>query len=131
MRSEPGRTIVHLIEPQHLFVPALIETFSEAGLFVDFVSGALDPRRLLEDQPNLVFLDTDFLPEPLETVRLAHVLAPNARIFVYANATTDTMRRSFTAVGADLVLTKSAARGEIVQGLREMDRRWRLPRTTE
>jgi len=61
-----GRTVVHLIEPQHLFVPALIDVFTEAGLFVDYVGAELDPRRLLDDQPDLIFIDTDFLNEPLE-----------------------------------------------------------------
>lgn len=120
-----GRTVVHLIEPQHLFVPALIEVFSEAGLFVDFVGAELDPRRLLDDQPDLIFLDTDFLHEPLEGIRLAHVLVPKAQIYVYSSAATDAISRAFHSAGADLVLDKSADRREIVLGLREVDRRRR------
>ncbi len=125
MLDAGGRTVVHLIEPQHLFVPALIDVFSEAGLFVDFVGPAIDPRRLLDDQPDLVFLDTDYLDEPLEAVRLAHVLAPNAKIFVYTGVTTDTISRAFHAAGADVVLEKSADRRTVVQSLREADPRRR------
>lgn len=120
-----GRTVVHLIEPQHLFVPALIEVFSEAGLFVDHVGAEIDPRRLLDDQPDLVFMDTDFISEPLEAVRLSHVLVPKAQVFVYTTAATDAITRAFKAAGADVVLEKTADRREIVLGLREVDRRRR------
>lgn len=120
-----GRTVVHLIEPQHLFVPALIDVFSEAGLFVDYVGAELDPRRLLDDQPDLVFIDTDYLSEPLESVRVSHVLVPTAQIYVYSSAATDAIVSAFTAAGADVVLEKSADRRSIVQGLREVDRRRR------
>lgn len=122
---DAGRTVVHLIEPQHLFVPALVDVFSEAGLFVDYVGAELDPRRLLDDQPDLVFLDTDFLSEPLESVRIAHVLVPTAQIYVYSTPASDAIVSAFTSAGADMVLEKSADRRAIVQGLREVDRRRR------
>lgn len=125
MLEEPGRTVAHVIEPQDLFVPALLDVFSEAGLFVDYVSAAVDPRRLLDDQPHVVFLDTDYLPDPIESVRLAHVLAPQALIFVYCKTMTEAIRRSFSGAGAEIVFTKSAPRGEIVAGLREVSRRRR------
>lgn len=125
MFETTGRTVVHLIEPQHLFVPALVDVFTEAGLFVDFVGAQVDPRKLLDDQPDLVFLDTDFIDEPLESVRLAHVLAPKAQIYVYSSATSDTIARAFTAAGADVVLEKSADRRQIVQTLHDVDRRRR------
>ena len=117
-----GRTVAHLIEPQHLFVPALVDVFSEAGLFVTFVGSTLDPRQLLDDQPDLVFIDTDFVPEPLDVVRLARVLVPNGQIYVYATAPSETIARAFTTAGADMVFEKSADRRAIVQGLREVDR---------
>ena len=120
-----GRTVVHLIEPQHLFVPALIDVFTEAGLFVDFVGAELDPRRLLDDQPDLVFIDTDFVNEPLEVVRIAHVLVPLSQVYVYAATASETVTKTFHAAGADVVLEKSADRRAIVQGLREVDRRRR------
>lgn len=125
MFDATGRTVVHLIEPQHLFVPALVDVFTEAGLFVDFVAAQVDPRKLLDDQPDLVFLDTDFIDEPLESVRLAHVLAPKAQIYVYSGATSDAITRAFTAAGADVVLEKSADRRQIVQTLHDVDRRRR------
>lgn len=122
MHETPGRTVVHLIEPQHLFVPALLEVFAEAGLSVDYVGAEIDPRKLLDDQPDLVFLDTDFLANPLEDVRVAHVLVPKAKICAYAAALGDTVSRAFTAAGAEILLEKSASRRTIVQGLREVDR---------
>jgi DNA-binding NarL/FixJ family response regulator len=125
MFDATGRTVVHLIEPQHLFVPALIDVFTEAGLFVDFVSAQIDPRKLLDDQPHLVFLDTDFIDEPLENIRLAHILAPGAQIYVYSSDTNDAISRAFMAAGADIVLKKSAERRHIVQSLHEVERRRR------
>jgi len=125
MFDAPGRTVVHLIEPQHLFVPALIDVFSEAGLFVDFVGAQIDPRRLLDDQPDLLFIDTDYLDEPLEGIRVAHVLVPKAQICVYSSAHSEAITRAFVAAGADVVLEKSADRRAIVQGLREVERRRR------
>ncbi|MBV8529727.1 MAG: hypothetical protein JO104_00295 [Candidatus Eremiobacteraeota bacterium] len=125
MFDTTGRTVVHLVEPQHLFVPALIDVFNEAGLFVDFVSAQIDPRKLLDEQPDLVFIDTDFIDEPLESVRLAHVLAPKAQIYVYSSAMNDTVSRAFTAAGADVVLDKSAERRHIVRSLHDVERRRR------
>lgn len=122
MRDIPGRTVVHLIEPQHLFVPALLEVFTEAGLSVDFVGAEIDPRKLLDDGPDLVFLDTDFLANPLEDVRVAHVLVPKAKICVYASAPSEAISRAYIAAGAEMLLEKSADRRTIVQGLREVDR---------
>ncbi|MDE2482337.1 MAG: hypothetical protein KGN02_09130 [bacterium] len=122
MLEGTGRTIAHLIEPQHLFVPALVDVFAEAGLFVSYVGAVLDPRRLLDDQPDLVFVDTDFVAEPLDVVRLARVLAPGTQVYVYASAPSDAVLRAFSVAGADRVLEKSSDRREIVQGLREVDR---------
>lgn len=125
MTDAAGRTVVHLVEPQQLFVPALVDVFSEAGLAVDHVAGQLDPRLVLEKQPDLVFLDTDYIKEPLDTVRLAHVLVPDAQIFVYVTSPSDAVFRAFTAAGADVVLEKSADRRAIVQALHLVDRRRR------
>ena len=125
MTDATGRTVVHLIEPQQLFVPALVDVFSEAGLIVDHVAGQLDPRLLLDKKPDLVFLDTDYINEPLENVRLSHVLLPDAQIFVYATTPSDAIRRAFTSAGADVVLEKSADRRAIVQALYSVERRRR------
>jgi DNA-binding NarL/FixJ family response regulator len=108
-----------------LFVPALLDVFTEAGLTVDYVGAEIDPRKLLDDQPDLVFLDTDFLENPLEDVRVAHVLVPKAKICVYSTAHSETISRAFVSAGAEMVLEKSADRRTIVQGLREVDRRRR------
>jgi DNA-binding NarL/FixJ family response regulator len=126
---DPFRTVVHLIEPQDLFVPALIDVFAEAGLSVDAVGPSVDPRRLLDDKPDLIFFDTDFLDRPLEDVRLAHMLVPDAAIYVYASARTDAMVRSFTAAGATTVVQKSADRRTIVANLRAFDQRHRGDRS--
>jgi len=123
MPGESGRAVVHLIEPQNLFVQALIEVFTEAGLSVDYVAPVIDPRRTLDDNPDLIFVDTDFLPEPLESVSLVRLLAPQAIIATYTSGTSETVRSAFMSSGADVIIEKSAERRSVVQGLREMEHR--------
>jgi DNA-binding NarL/FixJ family response regulator len=109
---------VHVVEAQYLFVPALIDVFAEAGLVVESVASSIDPRKLLADEPDIVFLDADYMDEPLEGVRLAHVLLPKARICVYASSMSDLRSRAFIAAGATVVLEKSAERSVVVASLR-------------
>ena len=115
------RAVVHVVEPQQLFASALAEVFAEAGLTIDYVSVAIDARRTLDDRPDLIFLDTDFLPEPLESIRLVRMLAPRAIIGAYASEGSGSLKPSYAAAGADIVIEKSADRRSIVQGLREME----------
>lgn len=120
-RGSSERAIVHVVEPQQLFVSALSDVFTEAGLSIDYISAGIDARRVLDDRPDLIFLDTDFLPEPLEAMRLVRMLAPVAIIAAYASGTSVTLKTSYVAAGADVVIEKSAERRTIVQGLREME----------
>jgi DNA-binding NarL/FixJ family response regulator len=121
-------TVVHIIEPQKLFVPELIDVFSEAGLTVGYVGDRIDPERMLADDPDVVFLDTDEIENPNAGVRTARKLAPNADIFVYVPTIHGEESFSFTAAGADVVIQKSVSRRELVQRLRESDRRRRIRR---
>ncbi len=109
--------IVHVVEPQELFVPTLIDVFIEAGLRVDRVVDDIYPQILLEEQPNVLFIDTDYLTDPLRAVRLAHVLVPGATIFVYGGLTGSGAREAFVAAGASTVLAKSAERASVVEAL--------------
>lgn len=113
-----ARTIVHIVEPQDLFVPTLIDVFEEAGLLVDRVDEEIHPQILLEEQPDVLFVDADYLKDPLRAVRLAHVLVPAAAIFVYGGAQGRGAREAFVAAGASVVLAKSAERASIVEALR-------------
>lgn len=113
-----ARAIVHVVEPQDLFVPTLIDVFQEAGLGVDRVDDDILPQVLLEEQPDLLFVDIDYLDDPLRAVRLAHVLVPGAVIFVYGGAAGSWAHDAFIAAGATIVLGKSAERALIVEALR-------------
>ncbi|HTZ54543.1 MAG TPA: hypothetical protein VMB20_05725 [Candidatus Acidoferrum sp.] len=115
-----GGGVVHIVEPQDLFVPTLIDVFEEAGLPVDRVDDDIHPQVLLEEQPDVVFVDADYLTDPLRSVRLAHVLAPDAVIFVYGGAEGRRAREAFIAAGASLVLAKSTGRDAIVEALRSV-----------
>jgi DNA-binding NarL/FixJ family response regulator len=113
-----ARAVVHVVEPQDLFVPTLIDVFQEAGFSVDRVDDDILPQILLEEQPDLLFIDADYLADPLRAVRLAHVLVPEATIFVYGGAGGSSARDAFIAAGATVVLAKSAERAFIVEALR-------------
>jgi hypothetical protein len=113
-----ARAIVHVVEPQHIFVPTLIDVFLEAGLDVDRVDDDILPQVLLDEQPDLLFIDIDYLRDPLRSVRLAHVLVPGATIFVYGSVAGSRTYDAFIAVGATIVLGKSAERASIVEALR-------------
>ena len=123
MPGTTGRTIVHLIEPQHLFMQALVDVFAEAGLNADYVGPAIDPRRTLDDQPDLIFVDTDFVAKPHEAVRLLRALAPRADIVAYSSNAAASAKDDFKAAGATLVVDKRAERRAIVQALRDVQRR--------
>lgn len=113
-----ARAIVHIVEPQDLFVPTLIDVFAEAGLPVDRVDDDIHPQILLEEQPDVLFMDADYLGDPLRATRLVHVLVPEATIFVYGGASGSGAREAFIAAGASVVLEKSAERASIVEALR-------------
>jgi hypothetical protein len=113
-----ARATVHVVEPQELFVPTLVDVFAEAGLKVDRVDDDIHPQVLLDEQPSLLFIDTDYLADPLRAVRLAHVLVPDATIFVYGGAARSGAHDAFIAAGATVVLAKSAERTSIVEALR-------------
>ena len=122
-------TVVHVVEPQALFVPELVEMFSEAGLAVTFVGDRLDPRKLLDDEPDLVFLDVDELESPEGGIRLARTLVPEADIFVYTpHDGGEHEIIGYLSAGATVVLERSVSRREFVQRLRESDRRRRISR---
>lgn len=116
MRRERG--VVHIIEPQQLFVPILFDVFAEADLEVARVTEEIEPQALLDSPPDLLFLDSDYLDDPFRSVRLAHVLAPDAAIVVYTDAQGPATYDAFIAAGATRVLAKSAGRGDVVKVLR-------------
>ncbi len=113
-----ARAIVHIVEPQDLFVPTLIDVFEEAGLHVDRVDDEIHPQTLLDEQPDVLFIDADYLVDALRGIRLAHVLVPGARIFVYGSVGGSSAREAWIAAGASVVLAKSAERASIVEALR-------------
>ncbi|MEO9264309.1 MAG: hypothetical protein ABI282_09455 [Candidatus Baltobacteraceae bacterium] len=116
------RTTAHVAEPQQIFVPVLVDIFLEAGLFVEHVAAQIDPRLLIDDQPDLVFLDVDYIDQPMESVRVARLLVPRTQIFIFAVAPSDAISRAFTAAGANVVLEKSLDRQRVVQAIHVVDR---------
>lgn len=112
---------VHVIEPQELFVSSLTEVFTDLGLAVDRFSGEPNFRLLLEDPPDLIFIDVDFTAqEPLKFITLLRTLLPKALIAVYTSMRSAEWAKACHFSGANAVLTKAADRDEIVQGLRQM-----------
>jgi len=118
-----GRGVVHIVEPQDLFVPTLVEVFLDAGLRVNRVDEELDPLVLLEEQPDVLFVDTDYIDDPVRAIRIAHVLVPDAVIVVYSAAVGPSTRAALIAAGASRLVAKSAERDAIVDALRAVTRR--------
>jgi DNA-binding NarL/FixJ family response regulator len=112
---------VHVIEPQELFVSSLTEVFRDLGLDVDRFSGEANFRQLLEDPPDLVFIDVDFsAQEPLKFITLLRTLLPKSLIAVYTSMRSAEWAKACHFSGANAVLTKAADKDEIVSGLRQM-----------
>ena len=115
---------VHLIEAQALFVPALADVFRDVGLEVLGVSGDVDLHRLLEEQPDVVFVDADYVSqEPLQLINLLRTLVPNGIICVYTSERSPQWAQACHFAGAAAIFSKNARRGEIVSGLRDAMRR--------
>jgi len=112
---------VHVIEPQELFVNSLTEVFSDLGLKVDAFHAQTNFRDLIEQPPELLFIDIDFsLQEPLKFIALLRTLLPKALIAVYTSMRSAEWAKACHFSGANAVLTKAADRDEIVLGLRQM-----------
>jgi DNA-binding NarL/FixJ family response regulator len=112
---------VHVIEPQELFVNSLTEVFRDLGLQVDTFSSEANFRLLIEDPPDLLFIDVDFSSqEPLKFITLLRTLLPKALIAVYTSMRSAEWAKACHFSGANAVLTKAADAGEIVRGLQQM-----------
>jgi DNA-binding NarL/FixJ family response regulator len=118
--SPAGSLGVHLIEAQALFVPTLEEVFVELGLDIRSVSSDVDMHRLLEDQPDVLFLDVDFVnQEPLRLVNALRLLLPDSVICVYTSQRSPDWAKACHFAGATGVFSKNAHRNEIVAGMHE------------
>ncbi len=109
---------VHLIEAQALFVPILADVFAELGLELRSVSADIDMHRLLDDQPDVLFVDADFVnQEPLRLVNALRMLVPAAVICVYTGQRSPDWAKACQFAGATAIFSKNAHRREIVEGM--------------
>jgi DNA-binding NarL/FixJ family response regulator len=122
--SDRRRTTIvktYVIEPQELFVSSLTEVFRDLGLQVDQFASEANFRQLLEEQPDLIFIDVDFTSqEPLKLMTLLRTLLPKSLIAVYTSKRSSEWAKACLFCGANAVLTKAADHPEIVSGLRHM-----------
>ena len=115
---------VHLIEAQALFVPTLAEVFRELGLELRSVSSDLDMHALLDQQPDVLFVDVDYVTqEPLRLVNVLHMLAPQAVVCVYTSQRSPDWARACHFAGAHAIFSKNAQRREILGGMNAALRR--------
>lgn len=115
---------VHLIEAQALFVPTLAEVFIEIGLDLRSVSSDVDMHKLVDDQPDVLFVDADFLnQEPLRLVNVLRILLPESIICVYTSQRSADWAKACHFAGATAVFSKNAHRREIVAGMHDALRR--------
>ncbi len=116
--DESRRSSIYLIEAQALFVPTLIDVFSEVGLDLRGVSRDADAQSLLAAEPDVVFVDIDFLAqEPVRLISVLRSLLPKAVIYVYTSMTSWLKNCSFP--GANAVFSKHSDRQQLVAALRE------------
>lgn len=120
-QGPPARSAsVHLIEAQALFVPTLSEVFAELGLEVLGVSSDLDMQTLMEQQPDVLFVDVDYVNiTPLRLVDVLRMLVPSAVICIYTSQRSPDWTRQCHAAGASAIFSKNAARNEILSGMSE------------
>jgi DNA-binding NarL/FixJ family response regulator len=105
-------------------VPALADVFAELGLDLCGVSSDVDMHRMLDLQPDAVFVDTDYVKEDqLRTINLLRMLVPGAAICVYTSQRSPDWAKACHIAGATAVFSKNAKRGEIVFGMRSALRR--------
>jgi DNA-binding NarL/FixJ family response regulator len=110
---------VYVIEAQSLFVPALLEVLDELGLELRSVSSDVDMEALLEEQPDVVFVDLDFVDrEPLRLVRALRTLLPNTLIWAYCSERDPAWIRACIEAGASSVFGKNDARNQILTRMR-------------
>ncbi|HTU82229.1 MAG TPA: hypothetical protein VMF61_08875 [Candidatus Acidoferrales bacterium] len=111
---------VHLIEAQALFVPILADVFTELGLELTSVSSDIDMHKLLDDQPDVLFVDADFVnQEPLRLINALRMLVPESVICVYTGQRSPDWAKACHFAGATAVFSKNAHRREIVSGMRD------------
>ena len=109
---------VYLIEAQALFVPILAEVFAEIGLELRSVATDVDMHGLLDEQPDVLFVDADFVnQEPLRLVNALRMLVPAAVICVYTSQRSPDWAKACHFAGANAVFSKNADRREIVSGI--------------
>jgi DNA-binding NarL/FixJ family response regulator len=102
-------------------VNSLTEVFKDLGLDVDSFASEANFRQLIENPPDLLFIDVDFSSqEPLKFITLLRTLLPKALIAVYTSMRSAEWAKACHFSGANAVLTKAADRDEIVRGLRTM-----------
>jgi DNA-binding NarL/FixJ family response regulator len=88
------------------------------------VSSDVDMHRMLDLQPDAVFVDTDYVKEDqLRTINLLRMLVPGAAICVYTSQRSPDWAKACHFAGATAVFSKNAKRGEIVFGMRSALRR--------
>lgn len=110
-----------VIEPQELFISSLTEVFTDLGLEVDLFAKDVNFRQLLDEQPDIIFVDVDFTPqEPLRLITLLRTLLPKALLAVYTSQRSAEWAKACHFSGANALLSKAADRAEIVKGLRQM-----------
>lgn len=110
---------VYLIEAQTLFVPTLVDVFEEAGF--EFRGSSVDTsvRQLLNEPPDIVFVDIDFVSQdPLRLISLLRTLLPETVIYVYTSQTNPDWAAACHGAGASGISSKNASRQEIVAGMR-------------
>lgn len=108
-----------MVEPQKIFVPALIDALEKAGIEAAIVTPRFDPMQAALLEPPMIFLDVDIdTATPREVVRFAKEVAPFSRVVVYTSEEQD----AFRDAGADEIVSKTLQPAAFVDRMRRLAR---------
>ena len=108
-----------VVESQSIFIPCLIGLLGECGLDVISVASFVDLNALAELEPDVLFIDLDFVDDPpLECLSASRRILPRATIVAYVRARESGWFGRCCAAGASLVLDKSWPEAQIREQLR-------------
>lgn len=113
----------YLLEPQQLFVPYLKALLGDAGVKVDHVRPTPDLAHIMYAQPQLLFIDLDFVDsDHADLIRVLRSVLRDTLICVYVGVGNG-KNKLLEAAGADCVLPKSADEPQLRRLLRRALRR--------
>lgn len=112
---------VYIVEAQGILVSSLTAIFSGLNISVAYVSAELEEDYLRAQRPELVFIDTDYLPDGLlSALRRIEIASQESSVVLFCARLSHTQSQVRTAPQVKLVIPKSAGAPTIRRMLTDM-----------